>query len=96
MDHADLLYWGYMMAAGILSVWTAVLLMATLVALAPPLGMRLRTTLQNIFRTIFRTTFRKFVRSRTGNWTTTNSINGSSTTIKKRYGSYSTNRFNCG
>ncbi len=42
MDHADLLYWGCMMAAGILSVWTAVLLTATLIALAPPLGTRLR------------------------------------------------------
>ena len=37
MERADLLYSGLMFAAGILSVWTALLLTATCVALAPAL-----------------------------------------------------------
>jgi len=37
MERADLLYSGLMFAAGMLSVWTALLLTATLVALAPSL-----------------------------------------------------------
>ena len=37
MERADLLYLGLMFAAGMLSVWTAVLLTATFVALAPEL-----------------------------------------------------------
>jgi hypothetical protein len=56
MDHADLLYWGCLTAAGILSVWTAALLTATLVALAPSFGTKPRTS----FRTKFQSTFRKF------------------------------------
>ena len=35
MERADLLYSGLMFAAGMLSVWTALLLTATFVALAP-------------------------------------------------------------
>ena len=37
MDRADLLYSGLMFAAGMLSLWTALLLTATFVALAPAL-----------------------------------------------------------
>ena len=37
MERADLLYSGLMFAAGMLSVWTALLLTATFVALAPAL-----------------------------------------------------------
>src|SRR5271157_6076773 len=37
MERADLLYSGLLLAAGMLSVWTALLLTATLVALAPSL-----------------------------------------------------------
>jgi hypothetical protein len=37
MERADLLYSGLMFAAGMLSVWTALLLTATFVALAPSL-----------------------------------------------------------
>ena len=35
MERADLLYSGLMFAAGMLSLWTALLLTATFVALAP-------------------------------------------------------------
>ena len=38
MERADLLYSGLMLAAGILSLWTALLLTAAFVALAPSLG----------------------------------------------------------
>ena len=37
MERADLLYSGLMFAAGMLSLWTALLLTATFVALAPAL-----------------------------------------------------------
>ena len=37
MERADLLYSGLMFAAGMLSLWTALLLTATFVALAPSL-----------------------------------------------------------
>lgn len=37
MERADLLYSGLMFAAGVLSVWTALLVTATCVALAPAL-----------------------------------------------------------
>ena len=42
MERADLLYSGLMFAAGMLSVWTALLLTAGLVALAPSLA-KIRT-----------------------------------------------------
>lgn len=38
MERADLLYSGLMFAAGMLSLWTALLLTAAFVALAPSLG----------------------------------------------------------
>jgi len=38
MERADLLYSGLMFAAGLLSLWTALLLTAAFVALAPSLG----------------------------------------------------------
>jgi len=38
MERADLLYSGLMFAAGMLSLWTGLLLTATFVALAPSLG----------------------------------------------------------
>src|SRR5271155_3254677 len=37
MERADLLYSGMMFAAGMLSLWTALLLTATFIALTPPL-----------------------------------------------------------
>jgi len=44
MERADLLYSGLMFAAGMLSLWTALLLTATFVALAPSLGKSAPTT----------------------------------------------------
>jgi hypothetical protein len=38
MERADLLYSGLMFAAGMLSLWTALLITAAFVALAPSLG----------------------------------------------------------
>ena len=38
MERADLLYSGLMFAAGLLSLWTALLLTAAFIALAPSLG----------------------------------------------------------
>ena len=44
MERADLLYSGLMFAAGMLSLWTALLLTAAFVALAPSLGKSAPTT----------------------------------------------------